>query len=116
MVSNLLSGDESGSRPPCAMARERRTRVDSFAPIRSVPKLGPSRTRPFTEMSARSSPSNEYPENAEARRSLQVAYRLHSRQVLATLIRLLGGFDLAEEAMHDAFVAAAQQWPRDGVP
>jgi RNA polymerase sigma-70 factor (ECF subfamily) len=67
-------------------------------------------------MSARSSPSNEYPENAEARRSLEVAYRLHSRQMLATLIRLLGGFDLAEEAMHDAFVAAAQQWPRDGVP
>jgi RNA polymerase sigma-70 factor (ECF subfamily) len=36
--------------------------------------------------------------------------------VLATLIRLLGDFDLAEEALHDAFIAAVQQWPRDGIP
>jgi RNA polymerase sigma-70 factor (ECF subfamily) len=36
--------------------------------------------------------------------------------VLATLIRLLGDFELAEEALHDAFVAAVEQWPRDGVP
>ena len=43
-------------------------------------------------------------------------YRSDSRRVLATLIRLLGDFDLAEEAMHDAFTAAVEQWPRDGVP
>ncbi len=43
-------------------------------------------------------------------------YRSESRRVLATLIRLLGDFDLAEEALHDAFVAAVEQWPRDGVP
>jgi RNA polymerase sigma-70 factor (ECF subfamily) len=43
-------------------------------------------------------------------------YRSESRRVLATLIRLLGDFDLAEEALQDAFVAAAEQWPRDGVP
>ncbi|MGO4449988.1 RNA polymerase sigma factor [Phyllobacterium sp. TAF24] len=43
-------------------------------------------------------------------------YRTESRWVLATLIRLVGSFDLAEEALHDAFVAAAEQWPRDGVP
>ena len=43
-------------------------------------------------------------------------YRSESRRVLATLIRLLGGFDLAEEALHDAFAAAMEQWPRDGVP
>jgi RNA polymerase sigma-70 factor, ECF subfamily len=43
-------------------------------------------------------------------------YRAESRRVLATLIRLLGGFDLAEEALHDAFSAAVEQWPRDGVP
>jgi len=43
-------------------------------------------------------------------------YRAHSRRVLATLIRLLGDFDLAEEALHDAFAAAAVQWPRQGVP
>jgi RNA polymerase sigma-70 factor (ECF subfamily) len=43
-------------------------------------------------------------------------YRTESRRVLATLIRLLGDFDLAEEALHDAFAAALEQWPRDGVP
>jgi len=43
-------------------------------------------------------------------------YRDESRRVLATLIRLLGGFDLAEEAMQEAFAAAIERWPRDGVP
>ena len=43
-------------------------------------------------------------------------YRSESRRVLATLIRLLGDFDLAEEALHDAFTAAMEQWPLDGVP
>ncbi len=43
-------------------------------------------------------------------------YRTESRRVLATLIRLLGEFELAEEALHDAFSAAVEQWERDGVP
>ena len=43
-------------------------------------------------------------------------YRAESRQVLATLIRLLGDFDAAEEALHEAFIAATEQWPREGVP
>src|SRR5262245_57126347 len=43
-------------------------------------------------------------------------YRDESRRVLATLIRLLGDFDLAEEALSEAFAAAIEQWPRDGVP
>lgn len=43
-------------------------------------------------------------------------YRAESRRVLATLIRLLGDFDLAEEALHEAFMAALEQWPRDGLP
>ncbi|RFB96844.1 RNA polymerase subunit sigma-24 [Rhizobium leguminosarum bv. trifolii] len=43
-------------------------------------------------------------------------YRTQSRRVLATLIRLLGDFDRAEEALHDAFAAAARTWPADGVP
>ncbi len=47
---------------------------------------------------------------------LETVYRQHSRQVLATLIRLLGEFDLAEEALQDAFAAAAQQWPVQGAP
>jgi RNA polymerase sigma-70 factor (ECF subfamily) len=50
------------------------------------------------------------------RAAVDAAYRTDSRRVLATLIRLLGDFDLAEEAMHDAFTAAIEQWPRDGVP
>ncbi len=47
---------------------------------------------------------------------LDAIYRTDSRRVLATLIRLLGDFDLAEEALHEAFHAAVEQWPRDGVP
>ncbi|MGE3979419.1 MAG: RNA polymerase sigma factor [Nitrospira sp.] len=43
-------------------------------------------------------------------------YRSESRQVLATLIRLLGDFDAAEEALHEAFAAAIEQWSRDGLP
>ena len=43
-------------------------------------------------------------------------YREESRRVFATLIRLLGDFDLAEDALHDAFTAAMRQWPRDGIP
>ncbi|WP_092573007.1 RNA polymerase sigma factor [Rhizobium lusitanum] len=43
-------------------------------------------------------------------------YRSHSRGVLATLIRLLGDFDRAEEALHDAFAAAAQQWTEETIP
>ena len=50
------------------------------------------------------------------RAQVDAVYRAESRRVLATLIRLLGDFDLAEEALHDAFAAAVEQWPRDGVP
>ncbi|MDH4564718.1 RNA polymerase sigma factor [Pseudomonas sp. BN411] len=50
------------------------------------------------------------------RQRVESIYRSDSRRVLATLIRLLGDFDLAEEALHDAFIAAVQQWPRDGIP
>lgn len=48
--------------------------------------------------------------------TLETIYRTESRRVLATLIRLLGDFDLAEEALHDAFSVAMEQWPRDGLP
>ncbi|UVK44619.1 RNA polymerase sigma factor [Mesorhizobium sp. AR07] len=48
--------------------------------------------------------------------ALEAVYRTEARRVLATLIRLLGGFDAAEEALHEAFAAAAEQWPRQGVP
>ncbi|HCF3536593.1 TPA: RNA polymerase sigma factor [Pseudomonas aeruginosa] len=50
------------------------------------------------------------------RSRIEALYREESRRVLATLIRLLGDFELAEEALHDAFIAAVEQWPRDGIP
>ena len=50
------------------------------------------------------------------REIVDAVYRSDSRRVLATLIRLLGDFDLAEEALHDAFTAAVERWRRDGVP
>jgi RNA polymerase sigma-70 factor (ECF subfamily) len=50
------------------------------------------------------------------RATAEAIYRAESRRVFATLVRLLGDFDLAEEALHDAFRAALEQWPRDGVP
>jgi RNA polymerase sigma-70 factor (ECF subfamily) len=50
------------------------------------------------------------------REAVDAIYRTESRRVLATLIRLLGDFDLAEDALHDAFTAAVAHWPREGVP
>jgi RNA polymerase sigma-70 factor, ECF subfamily len=52
----------------------------------------------------------------QARRMVDAVYRTESRRVLATLIRVLHDFDLAEDALHEAFAAAVRQWPRDGVP
>jgi RNA polymerase sigma-70 factor (ECF subfamily) len=52
----------------------------------------------------------------DVRSQVEALYRADSRQILATLIRLLGDFELAEETLHDAFAAAMEQWPRDGVP
>jgi RNA polymerase sigma-70 factor, ECF subfamily len=54
--------------------------------------------------------------NQTAREMVDTVYRNESRRVLATLIRLLGEFELAEEALHDAFIAAVEQWPREGIP
>ena len=51
-----------------------------------------------------------------AQQMIDAIYRDDSRRILATLIRVLGDFDLAEEALQDAFAAAVEQWPRDGVP
>jgi RNA polymerase sigma-70 factor (ECF subfamily) len=52
----------------------------------------------------------------QIRELLDSLYRVDSGRILATLIRLLGDFDLAEEAMHEAFAAALSLWPRSGVP
>ena len=50
------------------------------------------------------------------RKTLDTVYTTESRRILATLIRLLGDFDIAEDAMHDAFAAAAEKWAVEGVP
>src|SRR6476469_10427253 len=52
----------------------------------------------------------------QIRELLDSLYRVDSGRILATLIRLLGDFDLAEEAMHEAFAAALSLWPKTGVP
>ena len=49
-------------------------------------------------------------------RTIETLYRSESGRVLATLVRLLGDLDLAEEAMHEAFAAALESWPRSGIP
>lgn len=54
--------------------------------------------------------------NAMIHDTVDAVYRAESRRVLATLIRLLGDFDLAEEAMHEAFMAALERWPENGIP
>ncbi|WP_336342200.1 RNA polymerase sigma factor [Pseudomonas atacamensis] len=53
---------------------------------------------------------------SDVRARVEQAYREDSRRILATLIRLLGDFDLAEEALHEAFFVAVERWRRDGVP
>jgi len=52
----------------------------------------------------------------DPRDAVDAVYRSESRRVLATLIRLLSGFELAEEALHEAFAAAVERWPREGIP
>jgi RNA polymerase sigma-70 factor (ECF subfamily) len=54
--------------------------------------------------------------NQQVRQVVEDVYRAESRHVLATLIRILGDFDLAEEALHEAFLAALQDWSPDGLP
>src|SRR5438105_2411609 len=55
-------------------------------------------------------------DETHVRDQVDALYRTESRRVLATLIRLLDDFDLAEEALHDAFAAAVEQWGTDGIP
>src|ERR687889_1582541 len=55
-------------------------------------------------------------EAGASRERVGEVYRSESRRVFATLVRLLGDFDLAEDALHNAFAAAVEQWPREGVP
>src|SRR5512147_2769568 len=70
---------------------------------------------PMTDEVRNEATSGEAP-TTEVRELVDAVYRSESRRVLATLIRLLGDFDAAEEALHDAFAAAVEQWSREGVP
>ena len=56
------------------------------------------------------------PPSPNAHEIIDSIYRTDSLRVFATLVRLLGDFDLAEEALHDAFASALKQWPEEGVP
>jgi len=67
-------------------------------------------------MAARSGSAVSSEAVAGVHATLDSIYRTESRRVFATLVRLLGDFDVAEEALHDAFRAALEQWPREGVP
>src|SRR5207245_9036189 len=73
--------------------------------------------RPGQEASAEGNSRHMSKDETErVREQVDAVYRPESRQVLATLIRLFGDFDAAEEALHDAFAVAVEQWSRDGVP
>ncbi len=83
--------------------------------------MGAGFSRPRLPVLSISSVPNDYlsmshGDDDRVREAVDAVYQADSRRVLATLIRLLGDFDLAEEAMHDAFAAAVEQWPRAGVP
>ena len=85
------------------------SRLGQFASIRRFTKL--IRGSWFAKVVVMSERSTE-----QIRELLDSLYRADSGRILATLIRLLGDFDLAEEAMHEAFAAALSLWPRSGVP
>jgi RNA polymerase sigma-70 factor (ECF subfamily) len=56
------------------------------------------------------------PVSEQIRRVIETLYRAESGRVLATLVRLLGDLNLAEESMHEAFAAALETWPQTGIP
>src|SRR5215813_8919807 len=70
----------------------------------------------FLASSDRDEPAMSEAASKNARAAVDAVYRSESRRVFATLVRLLGDFDVAEEALHEAFRAALEQWPQEGVP
>ena len=92
------------------------SRPGHFASIIDLPfaKLIPDRW--FAKVMAMSERVMSESSTEPIRELLDSLYRVDSGRILATLIRLLGDFDLAEEAMHEAFAAALSLWPRSGVP
>ena len=99
-AQDLNEAIQVASRIPSARAGEHRGPAD-------LGGTSPSRREPLRVSEDAAEPMRDM---------VEAVYRSDSRRVLATLIRLLGDFDLAEEALHEAFAAAVEQWPRDGVP
>jgi RNA polymerase sigma-70 factor, ECF subfamily len=99
---------------------EQRSRAAGPAAARSTEPAGPSGEAGAAERAGERAAADSGTENpstvAAARAAVEAVYRNESRRVLATLIRVLGDFELAEDAMQEAFAAAVAQWPRDGVP
>jgi len=81
-----------------------------FKPAAAAP------SRATEPMNAGTAGFGELSRAEQMRQTVDAVYRSESRRVLATLIRLLGDFEVAEDALHDAFRAALEQWPQDGVP
>src|SRR5579862_5760358 len=94
--------------------------IDSFGPARCMFASHMPIDPPFAKLIQDSRFANVVvmPERSteQIRELLDSLYRVDSRRILATLIRLLGDFDLAEEALHEAFAAALSVWPTSGVP
>src|SRR5579863_284509 len=98
--------------------------IDSFGPARCIFASHMPIDPPFAKLIQDSRFANVVvmPERSteqirnQIRELLDSLYRVDSRRILATLIRLLGDFDLAEEAMHEAFATALDTWPQAGIP
>jgi RNA polymerase sigma-70 factor, ECF subfamily len=112
MLSGVVEGSRRRGRPRRPLQRRNgRDQDDRHEQGTAVSgsereSVAPAGERPVAEPRS--------PEEISAR--VEEVYRRESRRVLATLIRLLGDFTLAEDALHDAFTAAVERWPRDGVP
>src|ERR1700719_1518963 len=113
--------------PPCYPAILARA-IPPTGHLRASPVPIQTRRKPITRpSSAPSSPGDSQrstvfsvvmtEDSAEqVREKVDAVYRSESRRIFATLIRLLGDLELAEDALHDAFSAALEQWPKEGVP
>ncbi|MCC7170451.1 MAG: RNA polymerase sigma factor [Planctomycetes bacterium] len=103
---------QRSSRGADGRSARRTVRAVSARDGARVPRPGPGHVRACGLQRVTSIP----PDAGAIRERLDVLWRVESRRVLATLVRLLGDFHLAEDGLAAAFIAALEQWPRDGVP
>jgi ABC-type amino acid transport substrate-binding protein len=112
LFNRLAIARAAGGRPPAAVLQKYKGRLGVIAGSAYVDFAH----RNFPDATLVEVPNWEAAIASLLSAQVDAVYRSDSRRVLATLIRLLGDFDLAEEAMQEAFRAAVEQWPRDGVP